>query len=337
MVEADLKADKHLTILRVLREAEGPQSSTAILARLRQLGHECSERTVRNYLQELAADGFIEHRGKRGSLLTEAGGAELNASLLVQRVGSLAATIDRITYAMTFDLAAGAGHVAVNTSLIERAVFADCLDEICQVFAAGGLTMGDRVNLLGPGERIGDLIVPDDAVGFCTVCSITINGVLLKQGVPMRSRFGGLLELQDRRPRRFVEYINYDGTSIDPLEVFILSGMTDYRGAITSGKGVIGVSFRELPPESRERVLLLDERLTAIGLGGLLIVGQEAEPVLGIPVTEDRAGAIVVGGLNPVSIVVERGHRLRVRAMSGLMEYNRLFHYGQLAKRFAEL
>ena len=86
--------------------------------------------------------------------------------------------------------------------------------------------------ILAPGEQIGSLTVPPDRIGFCSVCSITINGVLLKHGVPTTSRFGGLLELRDRTPVRFVEMIHYDGTSIDPLEVFIRSGMTDYHGAI---------------------------------------------------------------------------------------------------------
>jgi repressor of nif and glnA expression len=52
------------------------------------------------------------------------------------------------------------------------------------------------------------------------VCSITLNGVLLKHGIPTTSRFGDP-ELQNRKPMRFAEIIMYDGTSIDPLEVFI--------------------------------------------------------------------------------------------------------------------
>ena len=47
--------------------------------------------------------------------------------------------------------------------------------------------------------------------------SITLNGVLLKHGIPTTSSFGGLLELREGRAIRFVEMIHYDGTSIDPL------------------------------------------------------------------------------------------------------------------------
>ena len=38
--------------------------------------------------------------------------------------------------------------------------------------------------------------------------------------------------------------VNYDGTSIDPLEVFIRSGMTDNIGVVKTGNGRIGASFR---------------------------------------------------------------------------------------------
>ena len=79
--------------------------------------------------------------------------------------------------------------------------------------------------------------------------------------IPTASRFGGLLELRNGQSTRFVEIIHYDGTSIDPLEVFIRSGMTNYTGAIRDGNGRIGASFRELPADSRKRVQGLAEKL----------------------------------------------------------------------------
>ena len=49
--------------------------------------------------------------------------------------------------------------------------------------------------------------------------------------MPVRSLFSGLLELKDGQPRRFAEIIAYEGSSIDPLEMFIRGGLTDYLGA----------------------------------------------------------------------------------------------------------
>jgi repressor of nif and glnA expression len=139
--------------------------------------------------------------------------------------------------------------------------------------------------------------------------------------------------MQNSLPVRFVEMINYDGTTIDPLEVFIRSGMTDYIGAITNGNGRIGASFREFPSDSRSLVMELAEKLDQAGLGAFMRIGHAGQALLEIPVSEGRAGAIVIGGLNPVAIFEETGIRVYSRAMSGLMDYSRLFRYEALKER----
>ena len=79
------------------------------------------------------------------------------------------------------------------------------------------------------GEKLGDVVIPGGMVGFATVCSVTINGVLLKSGVPTESKFGGVLEVRDSKPRRFVAIINYGGTTLDPSEQ-IYPRQDDKRG-----------------------------------------------------------------------------------------------------------
>jgi len=133
-------------------------------------------------------------------------------------------------------------------------------------------------------------------------------------------------------PTRFAEIIYYDGTTIDPLEVFIRSGMTDYLGAVRTGNGLIGASFRELPADSREAVMNLSARLSAVGLGGLLEVGLPAQPVLGQAVTRGRLGAVIVGGLNPIAILQEMDSRIESRALAGQLDYHRLFPFEELSK-----
>jgi repressor of nif and glnA expression len=203
---------------------------------------------------------------------------------------------------------------------------------ICRVFEYG-FAMGHLVTLYGPGERVGHMTIPENMIGLGTVCSITVNGVLLKYGIPTNSRFGGLLELQDKKPTRFVEIINYDGTSIDPLEVFIRSGMTDYVGAVRTGNGRVGASFREFPAQSRDLVIELAEKLDYMGLGCLMRIGQPSQTLLEVPVSEGRIGSIMVGGLNPVAILEETGVRVHLKALAGLVEFNKLFHYTELKQR----
>jgi repressor of nif and glnA expression len=269
--------------------------------------------------------------GRRGRVITEKGQIELRATQLLDRVGYLSAKIDQMTYAMTFDLATRTGQVVVNTSLVDPRQLATCTDKVCKVFS-DGYAMGNRLALLAPGETVGGMTVPKDRLGFCTVCSITLNGVLLKHGVPTASRFGGLLEIRDRKPVRFVEIIHYDGTSIDPLEIFIRGRMTDYSGAIRDGNGLIGASYREMPEDSRELVLNLASQLSAVGLGAFMEVGLPGQSILELPVSQGRIGSIVIGGLNPIAILEEMGYRVLSRALSGLLDYNRLFVFEELPK-----
>lgn len=268
-------------------------------------------------------------------MITEKGLAELRASQMLQRVGYLSAKIDQMTYGMTFDLVTRTGLVVVNMTVVDPRHLAACEEEIRQVFALG-YAMGNLLALLPPGESLGDWIVPPDRLGVCTVCSITLNGVLLKHGVPSRSRFGGLLELRDGRPTRFVEMIHYDGTSIDPLEVFIRSGMTDYRGAVRDGNGLIGASFREMPEKARDLAVQLADRVSAVGLGGFMEIGWPGQPVLELPVSPGRIGVVIIGGLNPIAVLEEHGHRVDSRALAGLLEYSRLFHFDELPKALAQ-
>jgi len=323
---------RKLAILNLLKASGQPLNSAGIAESLANQGHEMSERTVRLYLQELDQAGLTQNRGRRGRSITEKGLNELEAAQAFGRVGFLSAKIDQMTYRMSFDLSTRTGTVVVNTTLATREQLVRCMDKIHQVFDRG-YAMGHLAAVLEPGEQMGDMVVPDGMLGFCSVCSITINGVLLKHGIPMRSRFGGLLELRDGRPSRFVEMITYDGTSIDPLEVFIRSAMTDYVGAITTGNGRIGASFREIPAESRELASDLAQKLDVIGLGGLMEIGRPGQDLFDIPVSEGRIGAVVIGGLNPTAILEELGVRVVSRALSGLLEFNRLFHYDELRSR----
>jgi repressor of nif and glnA expression len=300
------------------------------------MGNEVSERTVRFYLQAMDKDGLTKNFGKRGRLITKRGLEELSTARVYEKVGFLAAKIDQMTYRMNFDLAAKTGTVVINVSIVEKSQLKGSARLIKKVFAAG-YAMGQLMSLLDSGSRVGEVAVPVGMVGIGTVCSITLNGVLLARGIPTHSRFGGLLELVDYKPARFVEIIHYNGTTLDPLEVFIRSGMTDYVGATQDGNGRIGASFREFPAESRDSVIELAKRLEKVGLGGFMTIGWPGQPVLEIPVNQGQVGAIVIGGLNPAAILEETGIKSYSRALAGLADYHTLFHYEELDARIRDL
>jgi repressor of nif and glnA expression len=325
----DKPKENRLLILEVLSSNERPINSAQISDELISLGHQINDRTVRIYLKQLDDDGLIKTHGRRGREITGKGLQELESSRTHERVGLLSAKIDNMTYRMMFDLSTRSGTVVINITLVKPSELMKCIDLICDVFD-NGYALGHLVTLLNPGERLGRVYIPEGMVGIGTVCSITLNSVLIKHGITTFSRFGGLLELRDKKPIRFVEIIMYDGTTIDPIFIFIRSGMTDYMGAVKTGNGLIGASFREIPAESRSLVESITRALDNAGLGGFMKMGRNGQSLLDVPVSMGRVGAIVIEGLNPVSILEENGIRAHSVAMAGLIDYNRLFHYREL-------
>jgi len=325
----DKRERKRLAILDVLRTSEHPIGSSRITDILVAQGIEISERTVRLYLQELDRKGMTENFGRRGRRITPSGMREADDSRVLERVGFLSGKIDTMAFLMDFNPNTCSGSVVVNLSLVSPAEITNERRRLIGKVFAKGYAMGKLMTLFEPGETFSGLTIPDDKIGIGTVCSITLNGVLLRHGVPTFSRFGGLLELAGGRPARFVELINYDGTSIDPLEAFIRSGMADYIGAVTTGNGRIGASFREFPADSIETVRSVSAQLDAIGLGSLMCLGHPGQALYGIPVGPRRSGAVIIGGLNPMSIFEETGLRVPSRALSGIVDFRRLFHYSE--------
>ena len=323
---------KHRLILNILKEADRPLGSAQIREELLLAGHDISERSIRLYLQELDDSGLTEKHNQRKRRISQSGIKELEATKIIERVGFLSARIDQMTFRMNFDLTTRMGTVVINVTVVDPRHVHKNLRLMSKVFECG-YSMGELMTLLPPGETLGHITIPDGMVGLGTVCSITLNGVLLKYGIPTVSRFGGLLEIEERAASRFVEIIMYDGTSLDPLEIFIRSGMTDYTGAVTKGNGRIGASFREFPAESQHLVDELAQRLQKIGLGGFMRIGRPGQTLLDIPVGAGRVGAIVIGGLNPVAILEENGVRAHSRALAGLIDFSRLFHYSELGER----
>jgi HTH-type transcriptional regulator, global nitrogen regulator NrpRI len=328
---------KRLAVLRFLSEADGPQTSPAIAEHLTASGHEMSERTIRLYLMDLDEEELTQNHGKRGRTVTEKGLAELASARAFDKVGYLAAKIDRMMYRMTFNLREQAGTVVINLSIISKDMLATAVPLLSSVFQAG-YSMGSLVALFGPGQRVGEVTIPASSIGIGTVCSVTVNGVLLSEGIPTASRFGGLLEVRSGKYTRFVELIHYEGTTLDPLEVFIRSRMTDYTGATATGNGRIGASFREVPAESRAAVLSIAERLEGVGLRGFISIGWPGQPLMEIPVGDGRIGIVVIGGLNPVAILEEKGiHVQFTGALAGLLDYGALYHYREMEDRAGKL
>ncbi len=327
---------KRLAILRILKEIEQPISSQRIVELLHEIGQEISERTVRFHLKDMDKDGLTEYVERRGRRITVKGQQEVGKARIVDKVGFINSKIDYFSYKMNFDLIRKTGTVVINISFIPVKNMPEAIDILVPAFESG-FSMGNLIGLYMPGNVAGHEVVPEGYIGVGTVCSFTLNGVLAGRGIPVSSVFGGLLEIENGKPSRFVEIIKYDGTSIDPLEIFIKSGMTDATGAADIGKGRIGANFLEVPGTAREEVISIAKEMKKAGLGSFLTLGWPGHSVLQIPINWGRMGGIVIGGLNPIAVLEESGINVVSKAVSGLVNYGDLFSVVDLASRFKQL
>ena len=314
---------KLLAILRVLAGSDDPIGARAIAARLEDEGIDLSERTVRYHLRLMDERGLTRNLGEPGRLITDRGREEIENGGVSDKLGFVSSKIDSLAYRSTFDMDTKKGEIILNISYIPEDRFEESLDIMREVFRAG-FCMSELVIARRPGESIGDVAVPKGMVGFGTVCTVTINRVLIKKGIPVESKYAGLLEIYRDKPLRFTQLVAYAGTTADPTEFFILGKMTSVKDATLVGRGRILASFREVPAAAGDDLQEVLDQYKRNGLSGILAVGRPSPRLLGVPVSMDRIGLAVVAGLTPIAALTESDIPVQNKAMSALVEFSEL-------------
>ncbi|MDY6863161.1 MAG: NrpR regulatory domain-containing protein [Thermodesulfobacteriota bacterium] len=326
---------KIVSILRVLKESREPVGARVLSRKLQEFGVNLSERAVRYHLKIMDEKGLTTLEGKRnGRVITKQGIDEIKNARVGDKIGFAISRIEILSFKTTFDPEKKRGLIPVNISLFPREKFKRALKAMKPAFFKG-ICISDFIAVAHEGEKLGDITVPEGNVGLATVCSIIINGTLLKAGIPMDSRFGGILQVKDKRPLRFVELIHYTGSSLDPSEAFIRGKMTSVRDVVKKGEGKILANFREIPSICYTLVEEVLEKLKGAGIGGIIMIGDVSEPVCEIPVDLNKAGMILAGGLNPVAYVQEMGIESENLAMSTLIDYGKMIRYPEFLKEFS--
>jgi len=324
---------KVLAILRVLEEARSPLGARVIARRLKEFGISLTERAVRYHLQLMDERGFTRCVGRRqGREITERGLEELKEARVGDKVGFAISRIEILAFKTTFDPRRRRGVIPINVSLFPKEIFSEALEAMRPAFEAG-ICVSSLVAVREEGETLGEIYVPEDRVGFATVCSVVLNGVLLKAGVPMSAKFGGILQVKDRAPVRFVELIHYAGSSLDPSEAFIRAKMTSVREVAEVGEGKILANFREVPAPCKPLLEEVVKRLKGARIGGVLEIGEVGRPVCEIPVDENKVGVILLGGLNPVACAQEEGIEAENFAMSTTLDFRELTDFWEVYRR----
>lgn len=324
-------AREKLGILRILADSPKPLGSK-IIARLLEDGYGTllSERAVRYHLGLMDEQGLTLKVSRRdGRTITERGREELGDARVADKLGFVIDKIELLAYQTTFDPRRMSGLVPVNFSVFPADKFADACRVMTPVFKAG-LCASHLVAVVREGQRLNGPPVPGGCVGLATVCSIVINGTLLKAGIPMDSRFGGTLQLNKRAPWRFTDIVQYGGSSLDPSEIFISGHKTSVAQAAKTGDGKIVANFREIPAASMPTAEKTIEYLLKAGVSRPLALGEASRPLCEIPVNLNKVGMVLCGGLNPVAAAVEADICAINKAMSRMVDFRQLKSFWEI-------
>jgi HTH-type transcriptional regulator, global nitrogen regulator NrpRI len=307
---------KMMEILRILADRSEVLGAKTIAEDLRRKGYDLGERAVRYHMRILDEKGFTERIGYAGRQITPEGLKELEKGLIYDQVDFIFSKFEDMMYETTLDPKTGMGKVVVNTSTFQYEE--ELMDIIKNVFKKG--------IAVSPYLKTNRVLTKDkeDFVIMETICGTTIDGMLLKAGIPVVPKFGGLVDVKDYIPKRFSELIAYKKTSMTPLEAFTDREMTSVLGVVAEGNGNIPANFRLIPSNARQEAVELFGKLRQIGISGLLKIGQPGESVLRIPVDEDMVGIAVIGGISPLCAAKEAEYTVDIKMAENIVEFSEM-------------
>jgi repressor of nif and glnA expression len=306
MLHGNESSRKEIEILRVLSEFDDPVGSTLLKRELRKRGFLLSERTVRYHLLLLEKKGFVLGHNRKGRTISPKGLEELSRALASQRLGFTTTRFMSLAYSATYNPATDSGTVVANVSILNKILHGKTL-EIVKALHEMDLLSAPYIKVLDEDVEYCDISVPKGKIALFTVCNLTIDSILIHSGIPLSFEYGGLVQVVNRKPIRFAEIVSYEGTTIPPLEVFVYKKMTSITRLLKTGSGMLLATMREIPAEAREKTVKILENQKKKGWGGILVLGEPNEPILGVPVGMDRFGICMVGGIVPAAAMAEVG------------------------------
>jgi len=306
---------KYVEILRILKEHQDPIGAKRLSELMADRGFVLSDRAVQYYLSYLDTMGFTEKIGNQGRILTQAGLDETDNALVDDRIGFIISKLERLAYRSTFDPSTSTGDVAYNLSIVPLESFEKVKTAFDEVVKAGcGFFNSYRII-----DR--DPRIPPGSVGFITICSISMDGVFQRKGIPVKMAYGGRLEIVQGIPQQFKDLIGYRGTTIDPLELFISSGLTSISGYARTNSGIALANVREVPCAAKKEVVEMISLMNACGFVFPVTMGTQ---VFNLPGNPYRLSIVAFSGLNYIGNTVEHGIEITTEIGAGNIQFSKV-------------
>ncbi|MEE1336365.1 NrpR regulatory domain-containing protein [Methanobrevibacter sp.] len=213
---------------------------------------------------------------------------------------------------VNFDVEKQKGDIIANVSYVNR----NNIDKALSVMED---TYNNSPKYINPYYKLVEHPENDDLVGIATICSLSIDGILINNGIMSNPTYSGLLELTE--PPLFIDLISYNGTTLDPHKIFLSKNMTSITGK--NGPNKVLASVKEIPYISRDHAVEILEILNNIGFS-IYKIGKPRELVYNSKVDNYNFGVITGGGLNSIGAVKESGIPIQVKALEKLMPFEKM-------------
>jgi hypothetical protein len=231
-----------------------------------------------------------------------------------QKVKFLLSKAWNLIYGVDYDIESDKGKVIVNVSYVNNQDLDTAVEIINDVFASKPEYCTTKYFKLIPHAH-------EDKTGIATVCSLTVDGILIKNNILTTPKYGGILEIEGKTPR-FTDLTAYSGSSLDPHEVYLSKGMTSVLDVL-NGSGRILASLREIPYLARPDAVDIIEKLKETGFS-ILDIGKPSELLYNAKVERYHAGIVAPGGLNPIAALNESGISVHAKAVETMMDISKM-------------
>lgn len=219
--------------------------------------------------------------------------------------------ISNLISQVNFDEETCEGEVITNISYIDREYLDESLEILNKVYnSKPEYCIGNRYSIID---------YPDNKVGLGTICSLTVDGILINKGITVTPGYSGVLDVYGNN-RRFIELISYMGSSIDPHEIFLKKNMEDILGSLNNS-GKILASVHSIPYIARDKTISVLESLKESGFE-VLKLGKPNEYMYNARIEKYNFGFVLSGGLNPIAAIKEKDIPVDIKSIETIVDFN---------------
>ena len=213
---------------------------------------------------------------------------------------------------VNFDVEKRKGDIISNVSYIDKDDLENALNIMEEVY-------NSNPKYINPYYKILNHPTDDNKLGIATICSLSIDGLLINNGIMCHAKYSGLLELTE--PPLFIDLISYNGTTLDPHKIFLSKNMTTISTNIGTKK--ILASFKEIPYVSRDYAVHLLDILKNTGFS-IYKIGKPREVTYNAKAENYNFGVVAGGGLNTIGAIKEKGVDIEVKAIEKLIPFEKM-------------